>query len=498
MRTKHTVPARSSGSILLPAQCSRCALKSWARGYVIIIIILHHNATPPFRPHPTPKNRTTMMEEGLVKVDLRRRLKCAPSITVSGDVISSSGGPLFLVKFADPLSPLLNYFEYVIENIGKESAIGIGVGERDYSMSAMPGWNPNSCGYHADDGKLFLEAGRGTEFASTCTTGDSMGCGVDFDCEQAEAGSVSVFFTKNGQQVGRVVKLKRPDQGLYPMIGLHSGGEQVRYLGHSRRDMGTLAQLMELGETQVWLRSNGTRFLDDGLTLEYAGNEGAGQADVGIAQSRYCLSAAQHYFEIEILNKGEEGHIFIGAGMCTHPLHLYPGQDERSVGYLASDGCLYKGSKEEGVAFGPICTVGDRMGCGLKFAGDNESEATGNEIGPSGDSESDGEDNEQEELKPDPFRFGDELLRRARLVQQLRKHYVLRKPLKGVPHRRPHPPDRKASDVTSDRTCVVFFTKNDEVVGETKVNLPRGGLYPLVAMTTRGEQVRVNFHPLTG
>ena len=43
---------------------------------------------------------------------------------------------------------------------------------------------------------------------------------------------MNVFFTKNGHQVGDVVRIKIPAGGLYPLIGLSSEGEQVHYLGH--------------------------------------------------------------------------------------------------------------------------------------------------------------------------------------------------------------------------------------------------------------------------
>ena len=36
----------------------------------------------------------------------------------------------------------------------------------------MPGWNKDSIGYHADDGKLFHERGFGANFGPTCTTGE--------------------------------------------------------------------------------------------------------------------------------------------------------------------------------------------------------------------------------------------------------------------------------------------------------------------------------------
>ena len=48
--------------------------------------------------------------------------------------------------------------------------------------------------------KLYHESGKGIAFGPTCTDGDRMGCGVDFNADYS-SGYVSVFFTKNGEQV---------------------------------------------------------------------------------------------------------------------------------------------------------------------------------------------------------------------------------------------------------------------------------------------------------
>ena len=125
----------------------------------------------------------------------------------------------------------LNYFEIEIVSCGMNSAIGIGLGEFEYPVDRMPGWNPNGIGYHADDGKLYHQRGRGETFGPTCTSGDRMGCGVDFENESS-SGYVNVFFTKNGEQVGDLVKMKKPLSGLYSVIGLHTQGAVVQYLSH--------------------------------------------------------------------------------------------------------------------------------------------------------------------------------------------------------------------------------------------------------------------------
>ena len=144
-----------------------------------------------------------------------------------------------LIKIKEPLNPLLNYFEVLILDKGRDSAVGIGAGEMRYPAGRMPGWSRRSCGYHADNGKLYQERGTGEPFGPTCTAGDRMGCGVAFGGPEGGGGegSVRVFFTKNGRSVGdRIVRMRKPDYGLYPLIGMHSNGERVKYLGHWRRD----------------------------------------------------------------------------------------------------------------------------------------------------------------------------------------------------------------------------------------------------------------------
>ena len=53
-------------------------------------------------------------------------------------------------------------------------------------------------------------------------------------------------------------------------------------------------------------------------------------------------------------------------------MHLQPGWRGNSCGYHADDGNLYH---KGGIAarFGPMCTDGDRMGCGIDFSTDQSS-----------------------------------------------------------------------------------------------------------------------------
>jgi hypothetical protein len=475
-----------------------------------------------------------------VKVHTQGRLRNAPNTAVDGDFFSFKGGSTGCVMIMEPITPFLNYYEYEITARGVEASIGIGVGERNYPLNRMPGWNRNSVGYHGDDGKLYHENGRGDRFGPTCTEGDKMGCGIDFDAE-VDYGYHEVFFTKNGQPVGNVVRMKRPVHGLYPIIGLHSAGEKVRYLGHWHRQRQSLLEPMVLDHSpsNVWLRSNGITFTGNGLTLEYCGTGGASQ-DVSLAQACYPLDRTNHYFELEILNGGSLGAIAIGVGRSSYPLHSHPGWSVGSVGYHADDGKLFV-EIGRGQEFGPSCAEGDRMGCGLLFDSPDGMEAQGEGRAVGGMGDDSGEDEGEGSLlslgdsDDDYVSIGDDdddddddamlyrhlFGRGGRMGRGLGGHRQFHDNFdrglfggfggrrgrggnfaRGVRLNDPFAPLMSAAKesikANSGCKCKVFFTKNGEKVGDVDVCIPKGGFFPLVGLLSKGEKVRVDLQPLTG
>lgn len=453
-------------------------------------------------------------EEQGIRVHTNGRLAHAISAGVSGNEFFFKGGSTGIVKLLEPLNPILNYFEYVILNSGGEGSIGIGVGERGYPTNRMPGWNRNSVGYHGDDGKLYHENGIGNAFGPTCTTGDRVGCGVDFENED-NSGYVDVFFTKNHKLVGHPVKIKKPVYGLYPLIGLHSRGERVNYCGHWHRLPDGLQEPMDTDHSPstIWLRSNGVKFLDDGFTLEYTGCGGDVQ-DVGMAQSRYALTKTNHYFEMEILARGTHGALAIGLAKSNYPLHRHPGWNPGAVGYHADDGKLFV-ERGHGEVFGPVCTEGDRMGCGIKFSDESEENNEANE-----DSDLDSPEDltntssssysSSESLEFDDESDDEQLFRHLMMQQQARgggglfgrggafgmgraqrlRDRIRRRAFQGE--------SRKSAEDRSGRKCTVYFTKNGETIGETECDIPVGGFYPVVAMLSKGEKLRVDLQPISG
>ncbi|CAM8989204.1 unnamed protein product [Rhodiola kirilowii] len=117
-----------------------------------------------------------------------------------------------------PVKRIVYYFEMTVKNAGVKGQVAIGFTTDSFKKKRQPGWEANSFGYHGDDGVLYRGHGRGDPFGPTYTTGDTVGCGINYASQE-------IFFTKNGTEVGKTSKnIKDP---LYPTIAVHSQNEEV-------------------------------------------------------------------------------------------------------------------------------------------------------------------------------------------------------------------------------------------------------------------------------
>eukprot|EP00250_Pteridium_aquilinum_P024567 c29258_g1_i1 orf=64-1431(+) len=117
-----------------------------------------------------------------------------------------------------PVRKILYYFEIYIKDKGNRATISIGFTNENVKSSRQVGWEPNTCGYHGDDGFLYHGHGRGELFGPRFHTGDTVGAGINYASQE-------IFFTLNGKLVGsRHKDVKIP---LYPSVGLHSPNERV-------------------------------------------------------------------------------------------------------------------------------------------------------------------------------------------------------------------------------------------------------------------------------
>jgi hypothetical protein len=93
---------------------------------------------------------------------------------------------------------------------GISTTIAIGFSTRSASLSRPVGWEPESWGYHGDDGRCFTGQNIGKHFGPVFNTGDVIGCGVNFRDHTA-------FFTKNGHMLGKCLR------GIFMAVFAHNG-----------------------------------------------------------------------------------------------------------------------------------------------------------------------------------------------------------------------------------------------------------------------------------
>ncbi|OWF36364.1 SPRY domain-containing protein 3-like isoform X1 [Mizuhopecten yessoensis] len=383
------------------------------------------------------------------------------NINADGDVLSYAPNNRFSVGLyvaGEPLTPEDYYFEVEILDIGNRGTIGVGLVPQRYPLDAQPGWRAFSVGFHADDGKLYKANGFGKPFGSKSQTGDRIGCGIKFSApEEGPGQSVKVFFTHNGKEVGMMM-MQTPARGLYPAVGMHSTGEEVRLNLEAEwlyEDLVLMA--VDNGEDD-WSRLHDVRL--NGTTLEYMGR-GKSIHDVGLAQARWPLDTTYHYFEIEIIDPGENCYIAIGVARRNYPHHRHPGWNKGSIAYHADDGKIFVGSGV-GDPFGPRCHKGDIMGCGILFPPDYDGE-TDSDLSPDDpDVHNDMVDDFSDDSDEDDIIPGGRVL------------------------------DQNGTKVW------IFFTRNGKIIGKKQVPIPKGGFFPTVGMLSSCEKVRIDLRPLTG
>ena len=146
----------------------------------------------------------------------------------------------------------LNYFECEIISEG-ETGYGIRVGIGPWSDL-----DENSHPRTSSDLGVFCDTSTGciyvsrfylgqdsesqggkVETGSTFSTGDRIGCGIDFQAESDgdvdHHADFHVFFTKNGKQIGNRIRCVMPPFRICPMIAMGQRGQRVRFLQHCGR-----------------------------------------------------------------------------------------------------------------------------------------------------------------------------------------------------------------------------------------------------------------------
>lgn len=112
------------------------------------------------------------------------------------------------------------YFEVEIVDKGRDGYIGIGLSVKDVKLDRLPGWEPNSYGYHGDDGHVFNGRGTGRPYGPMYTTGDWVG--VIYDRFER-----TITFTKKGFQLGPAFHNVPDTTPFYPTVGFRTPDEEI-------------------------------------------------------------------------------------------------------------------------------------------------------------------------------------------------------------------------------------------------------------------------------
>ncbi|ORX61074.1 SPRY-domain-containing protein, partial [Piromyces finnis] len=118
----------------------------------------------------------------------------------------------------------LYYFEISILSVDIDNTvIGIGLTIKDNDLyMKMPGWTLNTYGYHSDNGQVYIESGSGVAYGPTFTVGDTIGCGIHIF-------NKTIFFTKNGKNLGNIPKQITITEDLYPTVSFNSGEIEANF-----------------------------------------------------------------------------------------------------------------------------------------------------------------------------------------------------------------------------------------------------------------------------
>uniref|UniRef100_A0A1B6DMV2 B30.2/SPRY domain-containing protein n=1 Tax=Clastoptera arizonana TaxID=38151 RepID=A0A1B6DMV2_9HEMI len=268
-----------------------------------------------------------------------------------------------------PLNPETCYFEVEVLNISSHSNIYVGLCTNRSPLDKHVGHSSGSLGIMTGDGRFYKDGAHirlSCMTSGRCIVNDRFGVGIRFGylvpSEDILYSNVHVFFTKNGEEICSYLA-RLPPGGLCPGVSMEDEGDELCiFSGLNWLPEEDTVMVVDSVEDD-WYCLQDVRL--NGQILEYMG-PGETVLDVGLAQARNPLDTTSHYFEIEILEPGENCYIAIGLTEKDYPKNRLPGWNKGSIAYHADDGKVFIGSGI-GEAFGPKCHKGDKMGCGILF-----------------------------------------------------------------------------------------------------------------------------------
>ncbi|PHZ15705.1 SPRY-domain-containing protein [Rhizopus microsporus ATCC 52813] len=200
-----------------------------------------------------------------------------------------------------PMRPQCGIFYYEMKVIskGEDGYIGIGFCCAENKTERLPGWDVDSWGYHGDDGHSFAGSGIGQNYGPCFTTGDVIGCGVNF-------ADRSAFYTKNGKFLGTAFKQIDVSKPLYPSVGLRTTGEKITTNFGHEPFMFDIEQYIKMISRQSIDRTPYTEYDLNQLVLSYLIHHGYTKTAFAFVKNTKSISDTDQEDTVTVRGTGME------------------------------------------------------------------------------------------------------------------------------------------------------------------------------------------------
>ena len=197
-REEQSLPRSSQGSLSKSSSTVSLPKMQASHRGMAYEIIEHHPAVVEIGPEPLPSKWGEVDKRNLIEIagdGQQVRFVGSSKLADHEAAAARSDHPM-------PTQAGIYYYEVYVESKGREGRIGVGFSGAKASLERLPGCEPDSWAYHGDDGKTFFcdSMDGGSPFGPTFSSGDTIGCGVNFMDGTA-------FFTKNGNFLGESIWL---------------------------------------------------------------------------------------------------------------------------------------------------------------------------------------------------------------------------------------------------------------------------------------------------
>lgn len=435
---------------------------------------------------------------------------------VSYDCRVPSHTPALLIGSHALRAETSDYFEIEILEMDESSFLGIGLVPSNHPLDQYPGIGNLSFGYNAVTGRVHWGhcppaiAVHGSHVSRTARPGDRIGCAIKkerslFSASQRDQSNnepleqevmeTRVLFFMNGKKIAsNAIPHSILHNDFFPVIALSCPGDEVKLLMNhhfvKRRTVSSVTNNLESlsldhesnhashvntfaegKQEDSWSCFSHIRATDS--ILEYFGPG----KEVAVGQAKVPLDPFNHYFQVQVLDVGQFGSICVGVTQNGIPLQTKAGCYPHSVAYHLDSGLIFTGSVK-GEQFGPKGAVtGDIIGCGIVYPLDFPSSREPSKEEPK---------EEDKSFSPSPSQPSEE--EASEEGDDL-----------SDSDKEPKMADDTAGSVVSKKSMVdIFFTRNGVILGQRKMEYPVEGFFPIIGLSSPGEKIIVDLHPLSG